>query len=139
MNIGMTIAETLSDRLMGPKKIEQDIARDRVILRRARLQYESHVEVYVGEDRHGFDVTVPSHGFKIRITCPCIVQDNVVGAPWDDLLENLCKIDRSVIKSRNSKSQPLTYIPQHGQHPALRVEVLSRGTLEQKPPPLPGG
>src|SRR5262245_35617262 len=64
------IEDALRDRLMGPKKIERDLLTRSVILRRARLQYESHVEVYVGGDRHGFDVAVPSHGFKIRITCP---------------------------------------------------------------------
>ena len=115
------------------------LGQNRVIMRRARLQYESHVEVFVGGDRHGFDVTVPTHGFKIRITCPRVVPENVVGAPWDDLLENVCKIDRSIVKSRNSKSQPLTYVPRHGPHPALRVEVLSRGTPEQGPLAIPGG
>ena len=45
----------------------------------------------------------------------------------------------AVIESRNSKSQPLTYIPQHGKHPALRVEILSKKFPEQKPPALPGG
>jgi hypothetical protein len=137
MRIGATIADTLRDRLMGMKKIEQERVSARVILRRTRLQYESHVEVYTGGDRHGFDVTVPSHGFEIRITCPRVVPRDVVGAPWDDLLENLCKIDRSVIRSRKSRSRPLTYTPRHGKHPALRVEVLSRETSESLPQPPP--
>lgn len=131
------IEATLKDRLMGPKKIEKDFLIGRVVLRRTRLHYESHVEVFVGGDRHGFDVSVPTHDFKIRITSPRIVPSDVVAAPWDDLLENVCKIDRSIIADRRSKSQPLTYVPQHGPHPSLRVEILSKRRPEPQPPALP--
>jgi hypothetical protein len=129
-------AKTLTDELMGPKKVDKDLLTGCVVMRRARLQYESRIDVFVDADRHGFEVSVPSHSFKIRITCPRVVPDDVVGAPWDDLLENLCKIDRSIIKSRNSKSQPLSYVPRHGVHPMLRVQVLSRPS-KQSPQQLP--
>jgi hypothetical protein len=126
-----TILDTLQKGLLGQKNVVNELAYYRVIMRRARLQYESHVEVFVGGDRHGFDVSVPTHGFKIRITSPRVVPENVVGAPWDDLLENICKIDRSIIESRNSRSQPLMYVPRHGRHPALRVEVLGKDSRNQ--------
>jgi hypothetical protein len=121
------------ERLLGSKKIQRAVGCDAIVLRRSRLQYESHIEVYVAFDRHGFVVTVPSQEFRIRITCPRHVAPDVVGAPWDDLLANLCKIDRSVIKSRKSKSQPLSYVSMHGQHPQLRVEVLNRKQCEEAP------
>jgi hypothetical protein len=136
--IFIEIQNTLRERLMGAKTVECDANLCAVILRRARLQYEAHIYVGVTEDRHGFEVSVPSHGFKIRITCPRFVPEGVIDAPWDDLLENLCKVDRSIIKGRKSKSHPLSYVPRHGPHPGLRVEVLSRGTREDGPAGLPG-
>jgi hypothetical protein len=130
------IVEELN-RLMGPKTVEEGLVDHLVILRRSRLQYESHIKVYVDHDRHGFDVCVPTHGFSIRISCPRVVPDNVVSAPWDDLLENLCKIDRSIIKNRGSKSAPLVYVPEHGNHPMLRVEILSKPQEQVQPKGLP--
>lgn len=118
------IERELEKRLLGPKKIDRDILADKIIVRRSRLQYESHVELYFSDDRHGFIISVPTHSLRIRITCPRVVPDNVIAAPWDDLLENLCKIDRWVIKQRNSKSSPLTYVTQFGPHPMLKVEFL---------------
>ena len=124
------IREMLERKLLGPKRIDEDVLTGKVILRRSRLQYESHVEPYVGDGRHGFVVTVPSHGFGVRITCPRVVPAEVVGAPWDDLLENLCKIDRTIIVGLGSRSKPLTYVPDHGPHPLLWVEFLGERPKE---------
>jgi hypothetical protein len=132
------VADTLTDRLTGPKKIEHEVVMSRVILRRAELHYASQIKIFVGEERHGFEVSVPAHGFKIRITCPRIVPKDVVAAPWDDLLKELCEVDRSVIRTRMSKSQPLSYVSKDGEHPSLRVEVLSRRATEERPRQLPG-
>ena len=85
---------TFRGRLFGQKEVERDTIADRVVLRRSELQYESQVEIFVDDDRNGFDVAVPSQGLKIRITCPRVVPTNLIGAPWDDLLETLCEIDR---------------------------------------------
>ena len=131
------VADTLTDRLTGPKKIEHEVVTSRVILRRAELHYESQINIFVGDERHGFEVSVPAHGFKIRITCPRIVPKDVVAAPWDDLLEKLCEIDRSMIQTRMSKSQPLSYVSKDGGHPSLRVEVL-RSANEERLHQLPG-
>jgi hypothetical protein len=130
---------TFRGRLFGHDEVERDSIADRVILRRTELQYESQVEIFVDNDRNGFDVAVPSQGFKIRITCPRVVPANVLGAPWNDLLEKLCEIDRSVIKSRGSKAQPMTCEFLTVPHPLLRVEVLAGGTTEERPsqPPQP--
>ena len=132
------VADTLRDRLTGPKKIEQEIVTSQVILRRAELRYESQIKIFVGDERHGFEVTVPSQGFKIRITCPRIVPKDVVAAPWDDLLKKLCEIDRSVIQTRKSDSQPLSFVSRDGEHPSLRVEVLAARATEERPRQLPG-
>jgi hypothetical protein len=130
------VRKELDERLQGSKRVEMNVGSWCVSVHRSRLQYFSEVELHFEESRHGFDVTVPNHGFKIRITCPRHVPDNQIGAPWDDLLENLCKIDRSVVVNRKSKSQPLTFVPVHGPHPALRVEILAkRGG--GSPPALP--
>ena len=132
------VADTLTDRLTGPKMIEHEVVTSQVILRRAEPHYESQIKIFVGNERHGFDVSVPSQGFKIRIACPRVVPKDVVTAPWDDLLEKLCEIDRSLIQTRMSKSQPLSYVAKDGEHPLLLVEVLTRGATEQRPRQLPG-
>jgi hypothetical protein len=130
--------KTLNERLLGVKKFEKHTIFQHVNLHRTRLEYESHIEIFVGADRHGFDVSVPDHGFKIRITCPREVPDEVEAAPWDDLLQNLCKIDRAIIKSKQSKAQPLSYVSKRGLHPMLRVEVLSRAGPQEESRQLPG-
>ncbi|OJW21226.1 MAG: hypothetical protein BGO49_24755 [Planctomycetales bacterium 71-10] len=128
------IEREIGERLMGPKKVDRDLILHKIILRRSRLQYEAHVELYVGHDRHGFIITVPTHNMRIRITCPRVVPANVVGAPWDELLENLCKTDRWVIKQRNSKSSPLTYVPRHGPNPTVKVEFLDPNAPQKSLP-----
>ena len=125
------VADTLTNRLAGPKKIEQEVVTSRVILRRAELNYESQIKIFVGDERHGFDVSVPAHGLKIRITCPRTVPKDVVAAPWEDLLKELCDVDRSVIQTRMSRSQPLSFVSKDGEHPSLRVEVLSRSATDE--------
>lgn len=127
-----TIEDALKRRLMGTKEVERLLVTDAVVLRRSGLQYEQHVCLYIGPDRHGFEIAVPTHKLKIRITCPRIVPDDVLGAPWDDLLENICKIDRSIIKIRGSKSKSLVYVPIHGEHPSLKVEILQKPHKQQK-------
>jgi hypothetical protein len=125
--LNRVIATTLAKRLRGSKKCE--IASTMVILHRTRTRYDSHIKVCIDSDRRGFDVTVPSYGFKIRITNPVTVPDNAVVAPWDDLLDHLCKIDCLIIKSRNLKSRPMTDERRNGTHPARCVEILDKGTL----------
>jgi hypothetical protein len=125
--LNRTIANTIAARLRGSKKCE--IASTVVILHRTRPKYDSRIKVFIDGDCHGFDVSVPSYGFELRITSSYPVPENAVVAPWDDLLVHLCKIDRLIIKSRNLKSRPMAVELRNGRHPALRVVILDKGTL----------
>ena len=118
---------------MGPKKIDSDFAGNKVIVIRSRLNYSAEIVPYLDDERNGFEVYVPQYGFKIRIT-----SKKEDAAPYDSLLENLCKIDRSVIQGRKLKSQPLEYVPKQKLAPSLRVQVLqSRKRQQASQPQLP--
>ena len=90
----------------------------------------AQIKIFVGDAAHGLRGTLSYHGFKIRITCSRIVPKDVAAAAWDDLLEKLCEIDRSVIQTRMSNSQPLSYVSKDGERPALRR---SRSSAEGTP------
>ncbi|MDE2506161.1 MAG: hypothetical protein KGM43_03010 [Planctomycetota bacterium] len=158
-NLCNTIEVLLNKRILGARIIEADRNANGVLLRRELLQYEAFTALYVDDNRHGFEVEVKMHSFKILITCPRFVPEGMQKAPWEDLLANLCKIDRSVIAFRNletpmtttvaqtsprsaagvawnSDTSPLAYVVQDGSHPYLRVEVLQKPSMRTRR--LPG-
>jgi len=139
MVLRMEIEKKIKLLLIGPKKIYQGTNDQGVMVFRSRVHYYSVVKEYISpqQDRQGFVVAVPIHGFEIRVTCPRIVPAGVPVAPWEDLMANLCKIDRSIIRSGNFKSQPLDYVSTTGSHPYLRVEVLKRPSQRMNALPTP--
>ena len=129
------VKEAIEGQLFGRFKVETHFLavgggiRYVAILRRQAPAYEAHISGYVDERLNGFEVRVPGTGFGVRITFP---RDGV--AAWDLLLENLCKIDRSVIEAKKSRARPLEFAPrQEGAAVQARVDAL-QGPPQADPP-----
>src|SRR5262249_44560315 len=100
----MTHIEAYVKGMDGQKKVIRRREEDGVIIERARLGYEIQVTSFFDEQRNGFDVSVPSTGFLLRVT-----SKPPDAPPFDLLIKMLCKIDEAVIRARGKKCQPLEY------------------------------